>query len=131
MKTTWLNAGWYPVRIGFVPDKKAWKVTQRELQCPLGWPEHHGGAYAVQLKDENDNCVILVCVDPKLDDPTVAVCALAHESVHVWQFIRDHIGEKHPGMEQEAYAVQKILEQFLNAYSETKPQYRRKKKRKC
>ena len=46
---------------------------------------------------------------------------LAHEATHVWQHVRDWMGEKSPSVEFEAYTVQAILQELLWAYNETRP----------
>lgn len=60
---------------------------------------------------------------------------LVHEAVHLWQFIRQHIGEKAPSDEFEAYSVQTISQRLMEAYEEysekraKKPNKQEKKKR--
>ena len=131
MKTTWLTNGWYPARVGFVPSPEAWVKTMKKLKCDMDYPHKAGeaGAHCAWLRDENDNCVILVTTG-KIKDPLHAILGLAHESVHVWQFIKEHIGEDKAGHEQEAYAIENILVQLLAAYSDAHPKapWQRKKK---
>lgn len=43
---------------------------------------------------------------------------LVHEAVHIWQEIRNHLGEKHPSSEFEAYSIQKISQCLIDAYYE-------------
>lgn len=51
-------------------------------------------------------------------DPVAVVGLLAHESVHVWQAIRNYIGEKEPSREFEAYSIQRILQDLLWSHKE-------------
>lgn len=44
------------------------------------------------------------------------ICSIVHESVHVWQFIKDYIGEQLPGIEQEAYCIETIYNNLTQAY---------------
>lgn len=41
---------------------------------------------------------------------------LIHEAVHVWQNIRDDIGEAKPSPEFEAYSIQNIAQKLIDAY---------------
>lgn len=49
---------------------------------------------------------------------------LVHEAVHVWQFIRERIGEDSPSSEFEAYSIQGIAQELMLAF---KAQRRKKK----
>lgn len=47
---------------------------------------------------------------------------LVHEAVHIWQKVREEIGERFPSSEFEAYAVQNIAQNLMESYAEqTKP----------
>ena len=43
---------------------------------------------------------------------------LVHEAVHVWQRYCEHIGERVPGNEQEAYGIQAIAQELMQSFSE-------------
>ena len=43
---------------------------------------------------------------------------LVHEAVHIWQSVRDSMGEKFPSMEFEAYSIQQISLELMAAYKE-------------
>lgn len=49
-------------------------------------------------------------------DPVAVVSLIAHEAMHVWQFVREYLGETTPSHEFEAYSVQIILQQLLGEY---------------
>lgn len=70
------------------------------------------------------------CTNPK-NQPACVVCMrdwegrhpvevagmLVHEAVHIWQFYADAIGERDPGDEQEAYAVQCIAQELMAEFA--------------
>lgn len=65
--------------------------------------------------DEADECCI-VCIK-KVKLPVHQIAALlAHEAVHIWQLIKRNIGEDEPSDEFEAYAVQSITHNLIQAY---------------
>lgn len=45
---------------------------------------------------------------------------LVHEAVHIWQAIREDIGERNPSSEFEAYSVQTISQSLMQAYQDAK-----------
>ena len=68
-----------------------------------------------------DDEKIVVLLDDKADvTDSEKVALLVHESVHVWQEIRNRMGEKEPSSEFEAYSVQSIFLGLLSLYQEGK-----------
>jgi len=55
----------------------------------------------------------------KDQDPIAVAGLLIHEAVHIWQAIKDHIGEKYPSSEFEAYSIQQISQELMWAYRES------------
>jgi hypothetical protein len=43
---------------------------------------------------------------------------LVHEAVHVFQRYCEHIGERRPGAEQEAYGIQAIAQELMQSFAE-------------
>ena len=69
----------------------------------------------------------IVCLRAKKGVSREQVYAmLVHEAVHLWQAIKDHIGEHTPGIEAEAYAVQRIAQSLMYSYKEQTTKKRKK-----
>ncbi len=59
---------------------------------------------------------IVVCYRPSKKPIEEIHADLIHEAVHVWQYIRDHIGEEKAGDEQEAYSIERIAFGLMRSY---------------
>jgi hypothetical protein len=71
----------------------------------MHWYDGHSGPIAV------------VCIRPREKrDELIAFGMIVHEAAHVWQYHAEHIGEKVPGKEQEAYAIQAISQTLMIEY---------------
>lgn len=118
-KVVWLDTGWMPVWVGFCPSVEVWKRENKRL---TGNVETYDGATACGctrlLRDDKGKSVILVMLGQSLpeDDPMEVMMTLVHEGVHVWQFIRQVIGEDAPGIEMEAYSIECIARELVSAY---------------
>jgi hypothetical protein len=67
---------------------------------------------SVELPIPEDRSAIVVQIVPC---PEVLEYII-HESVHVWQFMIEHMGEEYPGDETEAYTIQHIARELLLQY---------------
>lgn len=116
-RTVWIDRGWQPTAIGFVPSEVAWDRTVRQYNINSAWPEITKGGGWTQLLSNSTGAIILVCVsDDGITDPAEVVLTIVHEATHVWQFLRLHICEEKPGIEFEAYGIEAITRGLLKAY---------------
>jgi hypothetical protein len=61
---------------------------------------------------------VIVCIRRSEGRNPVEVAGiLVHEAVHAWQAYADHIGERNPGIEQEAYAIQSIAQELMAEFA--------------
>lgn len=67
--------------------------------------------------EKNGDLVCIVTVRKQKGVGRKQVYALlVHEAVHVWQELRNSIGEKFPSSEFEAYSIQSISQRLIYAY---------------
>ncbi len=122
MKTVWIDRGWQPVAIGFVPNKKAWKQSMKGLNCSEPWPMTTGTVGHTRWLHNSttgEAVIVVVLSDEHERDAFEIISTLIHEAVHVWQFLCQSIGEKEPGIEMEAYGIQHITEGLIKAFGQT------------
>jgi hypothetical protein len=115
----WCRQGWYPVPYAFCPSEKAWRAEMRRLNAADAYPESDARTVAFE---KNGALRIYVTLAERMDgkDPLGIVCLLVHEAVHVWQEMCDHVGDRNPSRETEAYAIQRISSELIAAYAKTR-----------
>lgn len=121
-RVIWIDRGWQPVDIGFCPSKKAWDREIKRLNGTQPWPESADkGGYAILGHNDVTGCsTILVCVGRGAERNALdVILTIVHEAVHVWQFVREVIGERSPGIEMEAYGIDGISRGLIDAYCRT------------
>lgn len=119
-KMIWCKTNWFPHHYGFCPSEKAWKALAKSSKRDLGaYPETKGATTSLFQSTEHRTrtCVVTVAEGHK---PHVVVSLLVHEGMHIWRDIREKIGEEHPSSEFEAYAMQNIVADLIEAYERTR-----------
>lgn len=120
----WINNGWQPVNIGFCPSKKAWKKFFKEIPKQKGFeiPKYLTSfARTTCLDSESKGRICLVSLNEAISDTKDEVYGiLVHEAVHVWQHVKEYIGEENPSSEFECYSIQYISQQLWEAYNKSK-----------
>jgi hypothetical protein len=109
------NPGHLPFTYGFCPNEKSWKRELKRLGCEQSYLTTQGSC-ATFTKDGCINVLVTLREDTDKFHPEETIGLLAHEAIHVWQAIRDHIGEEAPSFEFEAYTFQAIFQELLSAY---------------
>lgn len=105
----------WPARIFFVPTRKAWGSVMRDLG--LDEPYAPKGAAVLRVEREGHEDRVFIALGETCDehrwDEVVAV--MAHECVHVAQYVEDIIGSR-LGTEPQAYFVQALLLWLITEY---------------
>lgn len=122
MKTLWLDWKTYPVKIGFSPDKKSFEKIMKEIGSEnSSYPKQI--ASTTTFTNENNNCYILVTLNELLDEenPIEVMLSIIHESVHVWQRVKENIGQSGIcGDEIDAYSIEFISKFLIVSYKKTR-----------
>lgn len=122
MKTRWLDRriaapGPY---LALCLSESEYTAALRHLRVPdpPRWVNDGADATAHYLTTPAGKRACVVCLDNwQGRDPIEVAGLLIHEAVHVWQDYCDGIGERAPGTEQEAYAVQAIAQELLAEFA--------------
>jgi hypothetical protein len=65
-------------------------------------------------------CAIVTVSDRRKRRGIEVVGLIVHEAMHVWRFVREKMGEREPSLEFEAYAMQAISQNLIDAYEKTR-----------
>lgn len=121
MKTRWLDRritlpGPY---LALCLSEDEFRKAVAHLKAPVVPQWVSSGADATMRTFERDGkAVCIVCLSGTEGRSGVEIAGmLIHEAVHIWQQYCEDIGERHPGDEQEAYAIQAIAQELLAEYA--------------
>lgn len=120
-ETFWIELGFLPIAVGYVPNATAWRETLRQLGVddePL--PETDGRCDFWSKAGPDNNGVVLITVGKRAAKYSMSQVAgiIAHECMHAWRHIRDVMGESEPSTEFEAYAMQAMVQGVMFAHAE-------------
>jgi len=102
-------------------DEQYQKVMRHcKIKAPGDWiSSPYADATTHLLNNQNGEPLCVVCINASDKHDSIEIAGLlVHEAVHVWQKYCDQIGERMPGIEQEAYGIQAIAQELLQSYSE-------------
>ena len=120
-RVVWCDKGWMPLSYGFCPSERAWKRELKRLEADETYPYPTTDAGTTFVEGPHKG--VIVTLNERFDkerDRVGVVCLLVHEATHVWQAIREDIGEHKPSHEFEAYAMQNISMNLIQAYNDTR-----------
>lgn len=84
----------------------------------LGSPQANATVH--RFEREGGDMIFAVCLGPTEGRTGIQIAALLlHEAVHIWQAFREHIGEREPSNEFEAYSIQRIAQSLMESYAES------------
>ncbi|WP_457797624.1 hypothetical protein [Methylocystis sp. S23] len=126
-RVIWCDRSFFPVYFGFCPNEAAWVREMRRLGVKSEpYPSSDGKVTFFECKGDVAAIVTLSKKD-RWHSKDAVFGLIAHEAVHVWQKIRDEMGEDNPSPEFEAYSIQHIFIHLADAYAKTRA--RQKKNR--
>lgn len=112
-----------PYHYGLCKTEKAFRKELKRLCVPKAdWPQFLASKSAnatTHFFEKRDGiglcCIVCMPVANGVSKPQI--CGLlVHEAAHIWQEIRENIGEQSPSKEFEAYAIQTISQRLMEAY---------------
>lgn len=113
-----------PVHIALCTDEKSFHKELKRLGLPR--EPYICGEYAnattskYEHKPTGKLCAI-VTIKPQKHWHRAGIDALlVHEAVHIWQWIKEILGEHDPSKEFEAYSIQAISQYLIEAYHDKK-----------
>jgi hypothetical protein len=112
-----------PIYYGLALSEETFhKELKRLGLAPKDWPawikNDHSDATVHRFEHKatkRDCAIVCLRMKPGLDGIQVAAL-LVHEAVHLWQEFHESIGEHSPSREFEAYSIQSIAQELMNAY---------------
>lgn len=101
--------------------KKDFKTLCKQMDISVdNWVSEGANATSHTFTHKDGRIVCAVCVNCNKVEDAQLFPLLVHEAVHVWQEVRDAMGEIHPSSEFEAYSIQCITQDLYNDYISTK-----------
>lgn len=111
-----------PYHYGLCMSEKDFHKELKKLKVPREtWPSFLGSASANATahffeKEDGAKCCIVTMAPSKKHSLAQIYALLTHEAVHIWQAIREDLGEKSPSSEFEAYAIQTLSQMLIQSY---------------
>lgn len=110
---------------GFCPNKIAWDKEMEKLDIGvvdiMQYPSSHGRTtfFSPDKYNVKGNGA-LVTINENGREPIQVAALIVHEAVHIKQAILESVGELNVGHETEAYLIQRIAQDLMYMYAETR-----------
>lgn len=115
----WVELGFLPVEVGYVPNAKAWDAALAKMKVePVPFPTTDAKCIWWDRAEGLEKNVILITIGERCKDFSVSQVAglIAHECQHAWRHIKKITGEKKPSPEFEAYVLQALVQNVMFAH---------------
>jgi hypothetical protein len=125
MKVQWLDRDLIanPLYLGLCLSEEAFHREMRRLAIPREkWPNWismtHANATAHYFDhSKSRRRLAIICLRREKGISRIQIYGLlVHEAVHIWQWIKEDIGEDAPSKEFEAYSIQRLAMNLMSAY---------------
>jgi len=121
MAAKWLDRGllFSSAYLGLCTTEKQWKKVCKahKVKDAPNWIGEGANASTHRIQWKNKT-LLIVCIRKPCKHSVHAIHALlVHEAVHMWQYIKEDLGETQPSPEMEAYAVQNLSFNLMEAYA--------------
>lgn len=107
---------------GLCLNEKEFQKQLKRMNVPRDqWPRWIGenaDATTHFLEHPDGYKAAIVCVSQKELTGIQWAAVLVHEAVHIWQEHKRVVGEREPGDESEAYAIQSLSQRLMEAYAQ-------------
>lgn len=100
-------------------NEDQFKAACKHIKCPPpSFIANDWSNATAHYFDGKRGQTVIVCLrDWEGRNPIEVAGLLVHEAVHVWQEYAERIGEREPGREQEAYAIQAIAQELMAEFA--------------
>ena len=125
MKLNWLNRELFLSSHYYTlcTNKKLYRKALKHLRIPKkdrppfvsNW-HSNGTAHHFESRKDMAKTTVICIRDFEGRDEATIVGLLAHEAMHLWQEIRETLGERDPSSELEAYAIQNLTQRLYSEF---------------
>lgn len=114
----WLQAACFPVNIGVCGSKEAWDDLMGRMSVKDEPYNTDAAGRCTRFEKSGETVTIVLTFDTRRFKKASLMQILGlvtHECVHAWQYTLEAMAEDSPGREVEAYAIQALVQDTMNA----------------